>query len=85
MDPIWTAVTAPEGPFTLYKQERVTPVALSAEGNHSPSSLHVDDFAEAAEVLELAGVRIDRGDDHHGAVWDPFGHVLELHDYRKEA
>ncbi len=84
VNPIWTVVSAPGGQFTLYKQEDVTPVALGPEGNRTPFSLHVDDFEEASDTLEAAGVRLGRGDAHHGVVWDPFGNVLELHDHREE-
>ncbi len=79
---MWTVVTVPGGPFTLYKQENVTPIALGGEGTATPFSLHVDDFETAADILEAEGARVAPGDAHHGVVWDPFGNVLELHDPR---
>ncbi|MFQ5918452.1 MAG: VOC family protein [Thermoplasmata archaeon] len=82
-DPMWTVVAVPGGQLTLYKQERVTPIALGEEGLATPISLHVANFEEAARALEAGGERVEPGDPHHGLVWDPFGNVLELHDHRK--
>ncbi len=65
-DPVWTVVTVPGGQFTVYKQEDVTPIALSGEGTATPFSLHVDDFETAGDILEAEGARVAPEDAHHG-------------------
>ncbi len=44
---------------------------------------HVDNFEEAADILEKNGIQVTRDTKHQGAVKDPSGNIIGLHDHPK--
>lgn len=51
--------------------------------DEGPIEFHVDNFEEAADTLERAGVHVDRKDNHGGKVRDPSGNIIGIHDHRE--
>jgi len=82
VNPVWTIVEAPGGRLTLYAEEKLPRLSLGPKGEGTVISLHVQNFEEAADLLESKGVRVKRDGVSDGVVWDPFGNVIGLHDHR---
>jgi len=82
MNPVWTVAQAEGGSITLYKVSNPVPLALP--GDHTPLSLHVGNFEEAARALEGMGYRVLHDGPSAGAVVDPWGNIVGLHDHRND-
>ena len=82
VNPVWTVAATKGGSITLYRVK--TPVPLILTGKRTPISLHVQNFEESAEVLERAGYRVMRESPSAGAIMDPWGNDVGLHDHRNE-
>jgi len=80
-DPVWTVVGMEGARLTLHRQKEFLPIAMGPEGDGTPFLLHVDDFGEAAKMLESKGVRVKREGKHSGVIWDPSGNAFGLHDH----
>jgi len=79
--PVWTVIETKGGQLTLWRTSEIPKVALGPKADSSPFELHVANFEEAASNLESKGIRVRRNGVHGGAIWDPFGNVLRLHDH----
>jgi predicted enzyme related to lactoylglutathione lyase len=63
---------------------KTTPLGLSeSKGAEHQILFHVDNFEEAADILEEKGFKVTRDSDHQGHVKDPFGNNIGLHDHRE--
>ena len=81
-DPEWTVIEVPGGRLTLYAEANLPRIALGKDGNVTPINLHVENFEDAASLLESKGVRVKRDGVSDGVAWDPSGNVIGLHDHR---
>ncbi len=54
-----------------------------SRGGERLIELHVDNFDEAADILEEKGFQVTRDTVHQGYVKDPFGNIIGLHDHRE--
>src|SRR6266849_2531605 len=79
--PVWTVIETKGCQLTLWRTSEIPKVALGPKADSSPFELHVANFEEAASNLESKGIRVRRNGVHGGAIWDPFGNVLRLHDH----
>ncbi len=82
VNPVWTVAATKGGSITLYLVNKAVPLALA--GNRTPINLHVQSFEESAHVLEREGYKVLREGPSAGAVVDPWGNVIGLHDHRND-
>ncbi len=54
-----------------------------SRGGERLIEFHVDNFEEAADILEEKGFQVTRDTEHQGSVKDPSGNIIGLHDHRK--
>lgn len=78
--PEWSVIATRLGELTLYKTQKITPLVLQ-DSEYTPISLHVISFEEAANQLEKKGYSLKRRGKNSGALTDPWGNLLELHDH----
>jgi len=76
---VWTVAATEGGSITLHRVDKPVPTRLP--GNRTPINLHVGNFEESARVLEQAGYKVLREGPSAGAVVDPWGNVVGLHDH----
>ncbi len=95
---VFLSVDNLEKAFTFYRNVLGIPVARVASRwvdlspmlglthsveDEAPVEFHVENFLEAADRLEKAGIHVERPDGQAGRLRDPFGNLTGIHDQRK--
>lgn len=68
------------GSLVLFETAEFSPVGIGPGGLGSHFQFHVENFAQAARVLEEKGVRVVHEDEHGGTIFDPSGNAIEMRD-----
>ena len=84
VSPVWTVIETQGGQVTLWRTRDLAKVVYGPKGEDTPFEFHVENFEQAAAMLESKGVRVKRFTTTAGVVWDPFGNAFRLHDHRED-